>query len=517
MFSTFFPAFFSPKSTRHSSNYTFEKFQNNSPKVCRDVLRIYPKGEWTTNYTQDGKLSNVFLRDGRLDQHEILDEATQLVYELFHMVYRDPILTTLKSVGLSEYCLQLQFDFELLKFSVSEDMEYVLHSAGEKYRFRSDISTSKNCKNIRRRMDWFPLDGMNRSINEILDQFLLELLHDVETFVDTCCKSQHSGYLLKSPTKMDIKFMDSAFKEDTKSMIHSDVNKHDKVTFQELVFLEYSKGAVPVLTAGQPEVLRETSNDTIRTPNLDVRFCKVDVHLQQCLSSASSHLFYVVQGCGITHIFGEKMGDGCSFLWEEGDLFVLPSCNHVLHHSFHESNSTFLCVSDTPLFDFLSARPTKPRFSPLHYPKKQMIENLERVNREEGAEQRNRNGILLSNKEMVEENLNTLTPVLWSLYNMIGAQTVQKPHRHNSIAIDFCIGLHPESQDLVYTLMGPDLDENGNVKNPIRMNWKDNTVFTTPPGWWHSHHNDSEYPAMVFPIQDAGLHTYMNTLDIQFT
>lgn len=516
MFSTFFPAFFSPKLKRHSSNYTFEKFQNSSSKVYRDILRIYPKGEWTTNYTEEGKLSNVFLRDGRLDQHEILDEATQLVYELFHMVYRDPILTTLKSVGLSQCTFQLQFDFELLKFSLSEDTEYVIHPGKEKFRFRSDISTAKHCK-TKRRMEWFPLDGMNRSTNEMLDQFLIELLHDIEIFVETCCKSQHCGYLLKSPTKMDIKFLDPALKDDTKSMIPSEVHGNERVTFQELVFLEYSKGAVPVLTAGQPEILRESSNDTIRTPNLEVCFCEVDAPLQQSLLCGSSHLFYVVRGCGITHIFGEKMGDGSSFLWEEGDLFVLPSCSYVLHQSFDKKKSRFLCVSDTPLFDFLSARPIKSRFSPLHYPKKQMIENLERVNREHGAEHRNRNGILLSNREMVDEKLNTLTPVLWSLYNKIDARTVQKPHRHNSIAIDFCIGLYPESQDLVYTLMGPELDENGNVKNPIRMNWKENTVFTTPPGWWHSHHNDSEYPAMVFPIQDAGLHTYMNTLDIQFT
>jgi hypothetical protein len=36
----------------------------------------------------------------------------------------------------------------------------------------------------------------------------------------------------------------------------------------------------------------------------------------------------------------------------------------------------------------------------------------------------------------------------------------------------------------VYTLMGPELDEHGWVKNPIKCDWKTGAVFSTPPGWW---------------------------------
>ena len=38
----------------------------------------------------------------------------------------------------------------------------------------------------------------------------------------------------------------------------------------------------------------------------------------------------------------------------------------------------------------------------------------------------------------------------------------------------------------------------------------------TPPGWWHSHHNESGESAWVLPIQDAGLFTHQRTLDIRF-
>jgi hypothetical protein len=42
-------------------------------------------------------------------------------------------------------------------------------------------------------------------------------------------------------------------------------------------------------------------------------------------------------------------------------------------------------------------------------------------------------------------------------------------------------------------------------------------AFVTPPGLWHSHHNESGRPARILPIQDAGLHTYLRSLDIRFT
>ena len=41
-------------------------------------------------------------------------------------------------------------------------------------------------------------------------------------------------------------------------------------------------------------------------------------------------------------------------------------------------------------------------------------------------------------------------------------------------------------------------------------------AFVTPPGLWHAHFNQSGAPAHLIPIQDAGLHTYLRTLDIRF-
>ena len=68
----------------------------------------------------------------------------------------------------------------------------------------------------------------------------------------------------------------------------------------------------------------------------------------------------------------------------------------------------------------------------------------------------------------------------------------------------------------MYTLMGKEIDTDGNIINPIRCNWTPGGVFITPPGWWHSHHNESDEVAWVLPMQDAGLYTHQRTLDIRF-
>ena len=49
------------------------------------------------------------------------------------------------------------------------------------------------------------------------------------------------------------------------------------------------------------------------------------------------------------------------------------------------------------------------------------------------------------------------------------------------------------------------------------MDWQAGGAFTTPPGMWHAHYNETDEPAHLIPIQDAGLQTHLRSLDIKFT
>jgi len=197
--------------------------------------------------------------------------------------------------------------------------------------------------------------------------------------------------------------------------------------------------------------------------------------------------------------------------WSEGDLFVLPACSSAVKHEALADTALYW-ITDEPLLKYLGVEPNTKKFKPTLFRKERMLAEVEAISHEEGAEHRNRMGILLGNK-ITHDNTKTLTHTLWSLLNVLPANDKQRPHRHNSVALDLCVGASGEG---VYTLMGPELDEDGWVKDPIRMDWAPGAVFVTPPGWWHSHHNESSEPAWVLPMQDAGLYTYQRTLDIRF-
>ena len=74
-----------------------------------------------------------------------------------------------------------------------------------------------------------------------------------------------------------------------------------------------------------------------------------------------------------------------------------------------------------------------------------------------------------------------------------------------------------ERLDRMTHRVGTDLNDKNEIVNPARVEWEPGLSFVTPPGYWHSHYNDSDAPAHVIPLQDAGLHSYLRTLDIRFT
>ena len=225
----------------------------------------------------------------------------------------------------------------------------------------------------------------------------------------------------------------------------------------------------------------------------------------QTEGSGSSNVFVVLRGKGKTqHEAGE-------FNWKHGDVFTLPKDEHVVHSATEDT--LLYWVTDEPIFNYLGASPKTKLFPPTFYSAGQMACEAKRANSEASTSEKNRTGILLANENTPLTE--TITPSLWSLYNTIEPGEKQKAHRHNSVALDLC--LFGPKNGSVYTLMGPTLNENGKIENPVRIDWATNAAFVTPPRWWHTHHNESDETAIVFPVQDAGLQTYMRTLFIEFS
>jgi len=282
------------------------------------------------------------------------------------------------------------------------------------------------------------------------------------------------------------------------------------IPIHKLDFFEHTTGPSRVTPL---DISKEIgiNNYPATSPNLLASFVRICVGDSVTTNTcATSQAFYVIHGRGRS-----QCGIG-AVEWSTGDLFVFPS-------SSEESPCTHICVdddtggaglywvSDAPLLSYLGVVPKVQKFKPAYFSRQTLLDNVEMVRHEPGAKHRNRLGILLGNKETPETK--TLTHVLWSLLNVLPAGEVQRPHRHNSVALDLAVHAAPGA----YTLMGKELDSHGWVKDPVRVDWTTGSIFITPPGWWHSHHNDSQEEAWVLPIQDAGLYTHQRTLDIRFS
>jgi gentisate 1,2-dioxygenase len=176
-----------------------------------------------------------------------------------------------------------------------------------------------------------------------------------------------------------------------------------------------------------------------------------------------------------------------------------------------EEDAVCYLVDDSPLLAYLGALPGPARFSPTRFDGETAAARLAEVAADPRAAGRSRVSVLLGDAR--NDQTLTATPTLWAMLGILPLDAVQLPHRHQSIALDLILDCDPGC----YSLVGPSLDHEGRIVDPTRVDWEAGGAFVTPPGLWHSHHNESGRPARLLPVQDAGLHTYLRTLDIRFT
>jgi gentisate 1,2-dioxygenase len=200
--------------------------------------------------------------------------------------------------------------------------------------------------------------------------------------------------------------------------------------------------------------------------------------------------------------------DDEKFVLSAGDISISPMFHSISIKNTGSEDLQIYYINDSPLMNYLGSKPIKKNFKPVVYSKDFLLSNLEKLSNPNN----NRKGILLSNKDTERVGTNTITHTLWALYNELPPNTIQRPHKHNSVALDLCISC--SDSENVYTSIGHEIDENGNILNPIKVHWKQGEMFVTPPGLWHSHNNTGNTFAYVLPIQDAGLLLYQRILGI---
>jgi len=230
---------------------------------------------------------------------------------------------------------------------------------------------------------------------------------------------------------------------------------------------------------------------------------------------ATSELYYCLRGRGHSDVEQSSAAGTTSrrIRWELGDVLTLPAgCTTV--HSADPSDppgALLYRVTDAPLLRYLGATATEARFEPTRFDGREARARLAEVERDPEAMGRSRVSVLLANRSAPQTL--TVTHTLWAMIGVLPPGRLQRPHRHQSAAVDLITECAPGC----YSLIGSRLDADGAIVEPQRVDWEPAGAFVTPPGLWHSHHNESGRPAYLVPVQDAGLHTYLRSLDIRFS
>jgi gentisate 1,2-dioxygenase len=205
---------------------------------------------------------------------------------------------------------------------------------------------------------------------------------------------------------------------------------------------------------------------------------------------------------------GRTEFDGTKIPWKTGDFVALPTSKEIRH--FAATNSAFYLVHDEPLLRYLGVTAKIQRFKPTLYTSEDSLRELEKVKKGAETVNRSRISVLLGNKAM-DQTL-TVTHTLWAMLGVLPIGAIQLPHRHQSVALDLILDCDPGC----YTLVGTRISAKGEILNPTRVDWKPYSAFIIPPGYWHAHFNESSKEAHLIPLQDAGLQSYLRTLDIKF-
>jgi gentisate 1,2-dioxygenase len=207
-------------------------------------------------------------------------------------------------------------------------------------------------------------------------------------------------------------------------------------------------------------------------------------------SGATSEIFYVIQGAGVTTWCGEQIR------WQSGDVFLLPGGVNETHWAEDKGNAVLWQCTNEPQLAYEGALPPpieRSNIRPTHYPKAAMHRALDEAKKHEMKNGMKSMAIMLASESSKH---GTLTPSLTLALNSVAAGTSQVPHRHNSVAISLV--LEGESCH--------------SVVDGSTVNWSRFATFVTPGGATHSHHNGSLANALLLIVQDGGLYYHCRTM-----
>jgi hypothetical protein len=158
---------------------------------------------------------------------------------------------------------------------------------------------------------------------------------------------------------------------------------------------------------------------------------------------ATSELYYCLRGRGSSEF--QRVGAfeaprAGRIDWRRGDFVTLPAGCTTVHAAATDpapgepAEALLYRVTDAPLLHYLGVKPWGARFAPTRFDGEVALARLAEVERHPDASTRNRISILLGNT--AAPRTMTVTHTLWAMLGVLPTGRVQRPHRHQSVALD---------------------------------------------------------------------------------
>lgn len=228
------------------------------------------------------------------------------------------------------------------------------------------------------------------------------------------------------------------------------------------------------------------------TPTMLARYVVVRAGavLRHALPS-TGEIYYVIRGRGETMCGDDRVP------WRGGDAFCLPGGAAVTHRA--DEDAVLMQVTNEPELAYLRATPAETEIRPTLFAREIAEQHLRNVHGRNGAQRAAGKSVVFLTAMM--ESRRVTTPTLLAALNTLEAGADQRAHRHSSAALTLCIqgaGVH-------------------SMVDGERVDWMPDTLFVTPPGAEHSHHNRGAAMMLSFVVQDTGLHSELRTTNFSWT
>jgi gentisate 1,2-dioxygenase len=210
--------------------------------------------------------------------------------------------------------------------------------------------------------------------------------------------------------------------------------------------------------------------------------------------TASGVISYVIRGSGTTRC-GEEI-----IAWDQGDVFILPGGVPAAHHA-GEADAVLWIVTNEPLLAFEALRPPPPGRAPtemVHYRAAEIERQINLIH-DIGRGEEIAGSALIFSAECQEATRNIL-PTLTVAMNSLPGGAVQRPHRHNAVAVSLII----KGDRCFSTIDGR------------RKDWAPYATTITPPQSVHSHHNGGNQQALFLIVQDGGIYYHTRAMGFAF-